>query len=115
MLECASERLLEKGYKLSLDEWVCLCQEDIDSGVDYLHTEALYTVLCAVSAIMLIDWKVCHVRRIESRFEVCVLCLQLSKAQAQHARWQTLGKTNPDKKRLESEIEDECKSIAWQV
>jgi hypothetical protein len=46
-----------------------------------------------------------------------VLCgfLQLSKAQAQHARWQTLGKTNPDKKRLEGEIEDECKSIAWQV
>ncbi|BDA42077.1 probable Syntaxin-6 [Coccomyxa sp. Obi] len=39
----------------------------------------------------------------------------LEKAKAQHARWQSLGKTNPDKKRLESEIEDECKSIAWQV
>ena len=41
--------------------------------------------------------------------------LQMDKAKAQHARWQSLGKTNPDKKRLESEIEDECKSIAWQV
>ncbi len=41
--------------------------------------------------------------------------LQMEKAKAQHARWQSLGKTNPDKKRLESEIEDECKSIAWQV
>jgi hypothetical protein len=41
--------------------------------------------------------------------------LQLEKAKSQHARWQSLGKTNPDKKRLESEIEDECKSIAWQV
>lgn len=39
----------------------------------------------------------------------------MEKAKAQHARWQSLGKTNPDKKRLESEIEDECKSIAWQV
>ncbi|EIE22051.1 hypothetical protein COCSUDRAFT_53946 [Coccomyxa subellipsoidea C-169] len=39
----------------------------------------------------------------------------LEKAKSQHARWQSLGKTNPDKKRLESEIEDECKSIAWQV
>ena len=40
---------------------------------------------------------------------------QLDKAQTQHKRWQSLGKTNPDKKRLEGDIEDECKSIAWQV
>ncbi len=43
------------------------------------------------------------------------LLMQLEKAKSQHARWQSLGKTNPDKKRLESEIEDECKSIAWQA
>jgi hypothetical protein len=42
-------------------------------------------------------------------------CLQLEKAQSQHARWQSLGRTNPDKKRLEADIEDECKSIAWQA
>lgn len=46
---------------------------------------------------------------------IILLLLQLEKAKSQHARWQSLGKTNPDKKRLESEIEDECKSIAWQV
>ena len=42
-------------------------------------------------------------------------CAQLEKAQSQHARWQALGRTNPDKKRLEADIEDECKSIAWQA
>ena len=26
-----------------------------------------------------------------------------------------MGSTNPDKKRLGADIEDECKSIAWQV
>ena len=26
-----------------------------------------------------------------------------------------MGKTNPDKKRLGADVEDECKSIAWQV
>lgn len=46
---------------------------------------------------------------------VYALCLQLEKAQSQHARWQSLGRTNPDKKRLEADIEDECKSIAWQA
>ena len=49
------------------------------------------------------------------RQHLSALCLQLEKAQSQHARWQSLGRTNPDKKRLEADIEDECKSIAWQV
>lgn len=43
------------------------------------------------------------------------LCVQLDKAQTQQGRWQSLGNTNPDKKRLGADVEDECKSIAWQV
>ncbi|CAL5219033.1 g792 [Coccomyxa viridis] len=39
----------------------------------------------------------------------------LDKAQTQQGRWQSLGNTNPDKKRLGADVEDECKSIAWQV
>ena len=41
--------------------------------------------------------------------------MQLSKAQEKFARWQSLSKGSSDRKRLEPEIEDECKSIAWQV
>lgn len=41
--------------------------------------------------------------------------LQLEKAQEQQSRWQSLGRTHPDRKRLETDIEDECKSISWQV
>ena len=41
--------------------------------------------------------------------------MQMEKAQAQFTRWQQLSKGNPDRKRLEGEIDDECRSIAWQV
>ena len=41
--------------------------------------------------------------------------MQLEKAQGQFARWQQLSKSNLDRKRLEGEIDDECRSIAWQV
>ena len=41
--------------------------------------------------------------------------MQLSKAQEKFARWQSLSKGSSDRKRLEPEIEEECKSIAWQV
>ena len=44
-----------------------------------------------------------------------ILPVQLSKAQEKFARWQSLSKGSSDRKRLEPEIEDECKSIAWQV
>ena len=44
-----------------------------------------------------------------------MLYLQLDKAQTQHGRWQSMGNTNPDKRRLGADVEDECKSIAWQV
>ena len=41
--------------------------------------------------------------------------MQMEKAQAQFTRWQQLSKGNPDRKRLEGEIDDECRSIAWQA
>ena len=40
---------------------------------------------------------------------------QLEKAQGQYARWQSLGKLHPERRKLHGDIEDECKSIAWQV
>lgn len=40
---------------------------------------------------------------------------QLEKAQEQHSKWQGLGKTHPERRRLETDIEDECKSISWQA
>ena len=49
-----------------------------------------------------------------NRFTWCS-AVQLEKAQGQFARWQQLSKSNPDRKRLEGEIDDECRSIAWQV
>ena len=39
---------------------------------------------------------------------------QLAKAQAQLQRWQA-AKAAGERKRLADEVEDECKSIAWQV
>lgn len=48
-------------------------------------------------------------------FHRCLLIMQLDKAQTQHGRWQSMGSTNPDKKRLGADVEDECKSIAWQA
>ena len=42
-------------------------------------------------------------------------CVQMEKAQAQFMRWQQLSKGNAERKRLEGEIDDECRSIAWQA
>ncbi|KAK9816760.1 hypothetical protein WJX72_004804 [[Myrmecia] bisecta] len=39
----------------------------------------------------------------------------LDKAQAKFTRWQNLSKTSAERKRLEPDIDEECKSIAWQV
>ncbi|KAK9821529.1 hypothetical protein WJX74_007301 [Apatococcus lobatus] len=39
----------------------------------------------------------------------------LDKAQNKYSKWQSLSKGNAEKRKLEVDIEDECKSITWQV
>ena len=41
--------------------------------------------------------------------------LQLDKAQEAFIAWQNAGKGSSERRRLQPEIEEECKSIAWQV
>jgi len=41
--------------------------------------------------------------------------LQLDKAQDAFIAWQNAGKGSSERRRLQPEIEEECKSIAWQV
>ena len=40
---------------------------------------------------------------------------QLNKAQDAFIAWQNAGKGSAERRRLQPEIEEECKSIAWQV
>lgn len=41
--------------------------------------------------------------------------VQLDKAQDAFIAWQNAGKGSSERRRLQPEIEEECKSIAWQV
>ena len=41
--------------------------------------------------------------------------LQLSKAKEGYSRWQGLSRSSPDYGSVRADVEDECKSIAWQA
>lgn len=41
--------------------------------------------------------------------------LQLAKAKEGYAKWQGLSRSSPDLGSVRADVEDECKSIAWQV
>ncbi len=41
--------------------------------------------------------------------------MQLDKAQTKYLQWQNAGKGGPERKRLHGEVDEECRSISWQV
>ena len=41
--------------------------------------------------------------------------MQLDKAQTKYLQWQNAGKGGPERKRLQGEVDEECRSISWQV
>lgn len=41
--------------------------------------------------------------------------MQLDKAQTKYLKWQSAGKGSSERKRLQVEVDEECKSISWQV
>ena len=53
-------------------------------------------------------------RQAAALIQQACMCAQLAKAQAQLQRWQA-AKAAGERKRLADEVEDECKSIAWQA
>lgn len=43
------------------------------------------------------------------------VAVQLDKAQTKYLQWQNSARPGTERRKLEAEVEDECKSIAWQV
>ena len=53
--------------------------------------------------------------QVQPLLDLCFGLVQLDKAQNKYSKWQSLSKGNAEKRKLEVDIEDECKSITWQV